>query len=101
MTCSLWTVVLAGIFTFESIQTGRQSIPEQVQRFSKGLNRLLLLIPLLAVPVFAVLFLCVLEGRFYERPCHAVPLLCFYAAAFFTARANRNKGNSDSSVAEQ
>ena len=62
---------------------------------------LLLLIPLLAVPVFVVLFLCVLEGRFYERPCHAVPLLCFYAAAFFTARANRNKGNSDSSVAGQ
>ena len=163
MICSLWLIVPAGIFLFDSIQTGRQSIPERVQGFSKGLNRLLLFIPLLAAAVFAVLFLFVLKGRFYERLCHAalvlalwlyaarfywflisffkhkrlltisiigliasaapaiyltpldryagtvhsalgtasilpgtVLLLIFYAAAFFTARANRNKQGSDS-----
>ena len=84
MICSLWLIVPAGIFLFESIQTGRQSIPERVQRFSKGLNRLLLLIPLLAAAVFAVLFLFVLKGRFYERLCHATLVLSLwlYAARY-------------------
>ena len=85
MICLLWLIVLAGIFLFDSIQTGRQSIPERVQRFSKGLNRLLQFVPLLAVPVFAVLFLFVLKGRFYERLCHAalVFALWLYAARFY------------------
>ena len=85
MICLLWLIVPAGIFLFDSIQTGRQSIPERVQRFSKGLNRLLLFIPLLAVVVFAVLFLFVLEGRFYERLCHAALVLALwlYAARFY------------------
>ena len=163
MICSLWLIVPAGIFLFESIQAGRQCIPERVQRFSKGLNRLLLIVPLLAAAVFAVLFLFVLKGRFYERLCHAalvlalwlfadrfywflisffkhgrilalsiigllasaapaiyltpldryaetvhsalgtasilpgtILLLIFYAAAIFTARANRKKQDSDS-----
>ena len=48
------------------------------------MNRLLLLIPALAVPVFAVLFLFVLKGRFYERLCHATLLLALwlYAARY-------------------
>ena len=85
MICLLWLIVLAGIFLFESIQTGRQSIPERVQRFSKGLNRLLLFVPLLAAVVFAVLFLFVLKGRFYERLCHAALVLALwlYAARFY------------------
>ena len=85
MICSLWLIVPAGIFLFESIQTGRQSIPERVQRFSKGLNRLLLIVPLLAVAVFAVLFLFVLKGRIYERACHAMLVLALwlYAARYW------------------
>ena len=42
-----------------------------MERFSKGLNRLLLFVPVLAAVVFAVLFAFVLKGRFYERTCHA------------------------------
>ena len=85
MICSLWLIVPAGIFILESIQTGRLSIPDRVQRFSKGLNRLLLIVPLLAVAVFAVLFLFVLKGRFYERLCHAAIVLALwlYAARFY------------------
>ena len=85
MICLLWLIVPAGIFLFDSIQTGRQSIPERVQRFSKGLNRLLLVIPVLAAAVFAVLFAFVLEGRFYERLCHAAIVLALwlYAARFY------------------
>ena len=83
--CLLWMIVLAGILIFESFQTSRHNIPERVQRFSKGLNRLLLLIPLLAVPVFAVLFLFVLKDRLCERLSHAILLLSLwlYAARYY------------------
>ena len=85
MICLLSLIVPAGLFIFESIQTGKQIIPGRVQRFSKGLDLLLLFIPLLAVPVFAVLFLFVLEGRFYERLCHAALVLALwlYSARFY------------------
>ena len=85
MICLLWMIVPAGLFILESVQTSEQNIPERVQRFSKGLDRLLLFIPLLAAAVFAVLFLFVLKGRFYERLCHAalVFALWLYAARFY------------------
>ena len=81
--------VLAGALLVESIATCQFIIPDRVKRASEGMNRLLLLIPVLAVPVFAVLFLFVLKGRFYERLCHATLLLVFYIAAFFTTCANK------------
>ena len=76
--------LLAGVFLFDSIFTCKYLVPDRVKRFSKGLNRLLLFIPVLAVPVFAVLFLFVLKGRFYERLCHATFLLALwlYAARY-------------------
>ena len=85
MVCFLLLIVLVGIFILEGVQTGKQSIPERLQRFSRGLDRLLLFIPVLAVPVFAVLFLFVLKGRFYERLCHAALVLSLwlYAARFY------------------
>ena len=85
MICLLWMIVLAGILIFESFQTSRHNIPERVERFSKGLNRLLLFIPLFAIVVFAVLFLFVLKGRFHERLSHAVLVLALwlYAARFY------------------
>lgn len=159
----LLTLVAGGFLLFTSIMTCRLVVPDRMKKVSTGMNHLLLFIPLLAVPVFAALFLFVLEGRFYERLCHAalvlalwlyaarfywflisffkhkriltisiigliasaapaiyltpldryagtvhsalgtasilpgtVLLLIFYAAAFFTARANRNKQGSDS-----
>ena len=76
---------LAGIFLFDSILTCRFVVPERVKRFSNGLNRLLLIIPLLAVPVFAVLFLFVLKNLLCERISHALFLLSFwlYAARYY------------------
>ena len=75
---------LAGALLVESIATCQFIIPDRVKRASEGMNRLLLLIPALAVPVFAVLFLFVLKGRFYERLCHATLLLALwlYAARY-------------------
>ena len=75
---------LAGALLVESIATCQFIIPDRVKRASEGMNRLLLLIPALAVPVFAVLFLFVLKGRFYERLCHATFLLALwlYAARY-------------------
>ena len=73
--------VLAGALLVESIATCQFIIPDRVKRASEGMNRLLLLIPALAVPVFAVLFLFVLKGRFYERLCHATLLLALWLCA--------------------
>ena len=75
----------AGCFVYESRRTGTYSVCERMERFSKGLNRLLLFIPVLAAVVFAVLFAFVLKGRFFERTCHAMLVLAFwlYAARFY------------------
>ena len=77
--------LLAGALLAESIALCRFKIPDRVKRFSKGLNRLLLLIPALAVPVFAVLFLFVLKDRLCERISHALFLLSLwlYAARYY------------------
>ena len=76
---------LAGALLAESIALCRFKIPDRVKRFSKGLNLLLLFIPVLAVPVFAVLFLFVLKDRLYERISHALFLLSLwlYAARYY------------------
>ncbi len=76
---------LAVLFLFDSILTCRFVVPDRVKRFSKGLNRLLLVVPFLAVPVFAVLFLFVLKDRLCERLSHALFLLSFwlYAARYY------------------
>ena len=78
-------VLIVGLFVFECRRTRSYSIPERVFRFSKGIDRLLLFVPVLAAAVFAVLFLFVLKGRFYERLCHAMLVLAFwlYAARFY------------------
>ena len=79
------SLIPAGLLIFTSIMTCRLVVPDRVKRFSRGFDHLLRLIPLLAVPVFAVLFLFVLEGRLYERVCHAMLVLALwlYAARFY------------------
>jgi len=85
----MWLFLMLGIiaclFIFESRRTGTYSVSGRMARFSKGLDRLLLLLPLLAAAVFAVLFLLVLKGRFYERLSHAALVLAcwLYAARFY------------------
>ena len=77
--------LLAGMLLLDSIFTCKYLVPDRVKRFSKGLNRLLLFIPVLAVPVFAVLFLFVLKDRLCERISHALFLLSLwlYAARYY------------------
>lgn len=77
--------LLAGIFLITSGMTCRVPVPDRVKRFSTGMDRLLLIIPFLAVPVFAVLFLFVLKGRLCERLCHAALVLALWllAARFY------------------
>lgn len=76
---------VVGCFTFETWRTRAYSVSGRMARFSKGLDRLLLLVPVLAAAVFAVLFLFVLKGRFHERLCHAafVLALWLYAARLY------------------
>ena len=73
------------LYVYESRRTGTYSVSQRVERFSKGLNRLLLFVPVLASAVFAVLFLFVLKGRFYERLSHAALVLALwlFAARFY------------------
>ena len=60
--------LVAGVFLlFSSVMTCRLVVPDRVKKVATGMNRLLLVVPLLAVPVFAALFLFVLEGRFYYQ----------------------------------
>jgi len=77
--------VLAGALFIESIATCQFIIPDRIKRAAVSMNRLLLLIPVLAVPVFAVLFLFVLKDRLYERISHALFLLSLwlYAARYY------------------
>jgi len=83
--CLSMAAFAAGLLVFESRRIGAYSVSPRMARFSKGLDRLLLFVPVLAAAVFAVLFLFVLKGRFYERLCHAVLVLAFwlYAARFY------------------
>ena len=75
---------LSGALLVESIATCQFIVPDRIKRAATGMNRLLLLIPVLAALVFAVLFLFVLKGRFYERLCHATLVLSLwlYAARY-------------------
>ena len=72
-------------FVFENFRTRTCGVSGRMELFSKGLNRLLLIVPVLAAAVFAVLFLFVLKGRFYERLSHAALVLALwlYAARFY------------------
>ena len=82
---ALLTLVAGGFLLFTSIMTCRLVVPDRVKKVATGMNRLLLVVPLLAVPVFAVLFLFVLKGRLYERISHAALVLALwlYAARFY------------------
>ena len=74
-----------GCFAIETWRTRTCCTSGRMARFSKGLNRLLLFVPVLAAAVFAVLFLFVLKGRIYERICHSTLVLALwlYAARFY------------------
>ena len=84
LVCMSVAACAAGVLIHESIRTGTYSVSQRMERFSGGLNRLLLFVPVLAAAVFAVLFLFVLKGRFCERLCHAALVLaCWLLAARF------------------
>lgn len=82
---ALLTLLAGGFLLFTSVMTCRLVVPDRMKRVATGMNRLLLIVPLLAVPVFAVLFLFVLKGRFYERVSHAMLVLALwlYAARYW------------------
>ncbi len=82
---ALLILLSGGFLLFTSIMTCRLVVPDRVKKVATGMNRLLLVVPLLAVPVFAVLFLFVLKGRLYERISHAALVLALwlYAARYW------------------
>ena len=59
---ALLTLVAGGFLLFASVMTCRLVVPDRVKKVATGMNLLLLLLPVLAVPVFAVLFLFVLKS---------------------------------------
>ena len=82
---ALLTLVAGGFLLFSSVMTCRLVVPDRVKRVATGMNLLLLFLPVLAAAVFAVLFLFLLKGRFYERLCHATLVLALwlYAARYW------------------
>lgn len=78
-------IPLAGLFVAAWRQASMLDVPKRMERFSRGVALVLRFMPLLALAVFAVLFLFVLKGRFYERLSHAVLVfaLWLYAARFY------------------
>ena len=78
-------ILLAVLFAAVSRQANGLDISDRTERLSKGLDRLLLVVPCFALAVFAVLFLFVLKGRLYERISHAMLVLALwlYAARFY------------------
>ena len=85
MTTLVLLFFLAALFVATSRQASMLDISERMERFSRGFDLLLRIIPLFALAVFAALFLFVLKGRFYERLSHAVLVfaLWLYAARFY------------------
>ena len=72
-------------FLYVSYETASLIASKRAERFSTGLDLLLMIIPAIAPLVFCVLFLFVLKDRFYERLSHAVLLLALwlFAARYF------------------
>ena len=78
-------VLLTAWFVATGRIAARCEVSERSKRFSKAFHMLLLLMPLAAAAVFAVLFAFVLHGRFVERLAHAMVVfaLWLYAARFY------------------
>ena len=85
MTTLFLLILLVALFVAACRQASMLDVSGRMGRFSRGFDLLLRFLPLLAVAVFAVLFLFVLKGRFYERLSHAVLVfaLWLYAARFY------------------
>ena len=85
MTTLFLLIPLAALFLVAGRQASMLDISKRTERFSRGLALLLRFMPVLAAVLFAVLFLFVLKGRFYERLSHAVLVfaLWLYAARFY------------------
>ena len=58
---ALLTLVAGGFLLFASIMTCQLVIPDRVKKVATGMNLMLLLLPLLAVAVFAVL-ICIFSA---------------------------------------
>ncbi len=85
MTTLFLLILLATLFAAACRQACMLDVSERTERFSRGFDLLLRFMPLFALVIFAVLFLFVLKGRFYERLSHAVLVfaLWLYAARFY------------------
>ncbi|HEX2925728.1 MAG TPA: hypothetical protein VHP38_05660 [Ruminiclostridium sp.] len=61
---------------------GLHAVPQdKTRKITIKLKRFLLIAPILALAVFAILFSTVLPGRFYERSSHALLLLMLWLYA--------------------
>ena len=85
MTTLFLLILLAALFVAARRQAGMLDVSERTERFSRGFDLMLRFMPFFALAVFAILFLFVLKGRFYERLSHAVLVfaLWLYAARFY------------------
>lgn len=73
--------ILSASFFFLKLKTRESPITERSKKVTAHLDRYLLFVPMLAVAVFALLFMTVLQGRLAERSSHALLILGLWVQA--------------------
>lgn len=69
------------LFVYVGVKTLSLEIGERSRKVSKILDCILLIAPLISSAVFTVLFVFVLEGRFYQRLSHAILVFALWLCA--------------------
>ena len=87
MLYAIVSILISVAFLFVSIKGGRIEPAQKTIKITDGISKLLLLSPLIATVVFAILFCTVLKGRLVERSSHALVVFCLwlYGTSFYVS----------------
>ena len=85
MLYAIVSILISVVFLFVSIKGSRTEPSQKTIKITNGISKLLLLSPLIAIVVFAILFCYVLKGRLVERSSHALVVFCLwlYGTSFY------------------
>ena len=85
---SLIILILLSITYISLYLISKKSEPsKKSERITKGIKKILLIAPIIAIIIFTILFLTVLKGRIIERSSHALIVftLWLYATSFYVS----------------
>ncbi|MBQ9384125.1 MAG: hypothetical protein IJT87_07795 [Ruminiclostridium sp.] len=78
MLYAIVSILISVGFLLVSIKGSRTELSQKTMKITNGISKLLLVSPLIAAAVFAVLFCTVLTGRPVERSSHALIVFCLW-----------------------